>query len=309
MNELNDIQKKIISLKEKNDAIILAHNYQIPEIQDIADFIGDSLDLCLNAKKTKNRTIVFCGVDFMAEAAAVLNPEKLVLHPEKTACCPMAAMLQPETLLEAKKTHPEAPVVLYINTLASAKFHADAICTSANAVNVIKKFRQETILFGPDKNLSYYIQKKIPEKKIVVVPPEGHCIVHNHSILLEDIQLLKEEHPNAVLLAHPECRPEVQEIADLILSTNGMIREAKKLAAKEFIIATEEGICYRLKKENPEKSVYPVKTAVCRNMKKISLKNVSDAIEKMQFEVKVEEKFAEKNRELIEEMLKVSRSN
>lgn len=306
---MDELQKRILSLKEKNDALILAHNYQIPEIQDIADFVGDSLDLCLNAKKTKSKLTVFCGVDFMAEAAAALNPEKLVLHPEKTACCPMAAMLQPATLLEAKKQHPGAPTVLYINTLASAKFHADALCTSANAVNVIKQFKEKTILFGPDKNFAYYVQKQLPEKNIITVPREGHCIVHEHMIILEDIQLLKEEHSNAVFFAHPECRPEVQGIAEHILSTNGMVRKAKQLDAKEFIVGTEEGLCYRLKKENPEKNFYPVKTAVCRNMKKINLQNVCDALEKKQFEVKIEEKIAGRVRELIEEMLKVGRSN
>lgn len=304
-----NLQQHILALKKQEGAVILAHNYQLPEIQDAADFTGDSLDLCLNAKKTSAKTIVFCGVDFMAEAAAALNPEKLVLHPDNTARCPMAAMLQPETMVEAKKQYPNSPVVLYVNTLASAKFHADALCTSANAVNVIRQFKEKTILFGPDKNLAYYVQKKLPEKTIITIPPEGHCIVHNHSILLEDVQLLKEEHPNALVLAHPECVPEVQAISDYILSTNGMLHKAKGLSAKEFIIATEEGICHRLKKENPQKNFYKIDSALCRNMKKITLDKVAASLEKKQFKVELEEKIAEKMRVLIEEMLKVARSN
>ncbi|MBI5158724.1 quinolinate synthase NadA [Candidatus Micrarchaeota archaeon] len=306
---MNEIQQRIFELKKQQDAVILAHNYQLPEIQDAADFVGDSLDLCLNAKKTTAKTIVFCGVDFMAEAAAALNPEKLVLHPDNTACCPMAAMLPPATVIEAKKQHSGAPVVLYINTLASAKFHADALCTSANAVNVIRRFKEKDILFGPDKNLAYYVQKQLPEKTIIPLPREGHCIVHNHSILLEDVQLLKEEHPNALVLAHPECIPEVQAISDYILSTNGMLHKAKGLSAKAFIIATEEGICYRLKKENPGKNFYKMESALCRNMKKIIAGRLIASLEKKQFEVKVEEKIAARMRELIEEMLKVNRSN
>lgn len=302
---MSDFSEEILKLKEEKNAVLLAHNYQRPQIQDIADYVGDSLDLAKKAKAEKDADIlVFAGVDFMAETAKILNPEKKVLMPDLAARCPMAAQLPVEKVLEAKKNHPDAALVLYINTLAEAKAEADIVCTSANCVQVIDSLPQDEILFGPDANLAYYASKHT-NKKIIPVPEDGFCVVHKHLILAEEVALLKEEHPDAVFLAHPECNPDLQDIADGILSTNGMVKKAKELDAREFIIGTEEGLCYRLSKENPSKTFIPLPQAVCATMKYHTMEKIRDCLKNESNEVTVPDEVAARALSAIEKMLAV----
>ena len=296
------LQKEILRLKKERNAVILAHNYQRPEIQDLGDFVGDSLELARKAQKTEADVIVFCGVDFMAETAAIVNPGKTVLLPAWDAMCPMAAMLPPEAIKRAREEHPEAEVVMYVNTLAAAKAYADCICTSANAVKVVNSMKADTILFAPDKNLAYYVAQRT-KKNIIPVPQTGFCIVHEN-IKLEDVLKAKAEHPNAKLTVHPETPAEVQKIADHIGSTKQMIEYVKSSPDREFIIGTEVDIIYRMKKEAPGKSFYPAcQKSICRNMKKITLENLHEALKNMQYRIEVPEKIADAARKPIERML------
>jgi quinolinate synthase len=273
------LKQQIKELKKKHHVIILAHNYQNPEIQDIADCVGDSLDLSLKATKTDTKNIIFCGVDFMAESAKILNPEKNVILPDKTANCPMAQMVDTESLSWLIKEHPDAKVVAYINTTAEVKALAHICCTSANGVKIVKSMTVKKIIFIPDRNLGLYIQKQIPEKEMILWP--GVCRTH-HDIKKEDIILLKKKHPNAEILVHPECQPEIIELADHVFSTNGMVNHAKTSSKKEFIIGTEKGLCYRLEKEIPNKKFYPIQSAICPNMKKITLEKVLKSLETLE---------------------------
>jgi len=295
--------KKILKLKKDRNAVILAHNYQRPEIQDLGDFVGDSLELARKARETKAEVIVFCGVDFMAETAAVVNPGKTVIIPAWDANCPLAAMLPPETIKAARKEHPEAGVVMYVNTSAASKVYADIICTSANAVKVVESMEADTILFAPDKNLAYYVAQRT-KKMIIPVPENGNCIVHHRFITKEEVERARGEHPNAKLTVHPETVPEVQAMADHIGSTKQMIEYVKKDAGKEFIIGTEVDIIHRMRKEAQGKTFWPAcEKAICRNMKKTTLENLHEALEKMQYKIEVPEKIAEKARTPIERML------
>ncbi|MEW6329614.1 MAG: quinolinate synthase NadA [Candidatus Micrarchaeota archaeon] len=300
-----DYAGEIRELAEEMKALILAHNYQRPEIQDVADFAGDSLDLCLRASEAGKDFdyILFCGVDFMAETANIITGKK-VLIPDLRARCPMAGMLGAKSLREAKREHPGAGVVLYINTLAEAKAEANVICTSSNCVDVIGSLEQDEILFGPDMNLAWYAAQR-SRKKIIPVPPDGHCIVHKLLIHEEDVLALKDAHPHAVVLAHPECNPAVQKLADHVLSTNGMLRKAKALPEKEFIVVTEEGLTYRMKKEMPEKNFYPIEHAVCVNMKRHTLEKAYLALKNKSPEVKVPEGIADRARGAIKRMLEI----
>jgi quinolinate synthase len=297
------LKDKILELKKTGDFVILAHNYQIPDIQDIADFRGDSLELCRISQDIDAQYIVFCGVTFMAETAAILNPEKTVLIPDNTSRCPLAAMLPAERIKEAKKKYPEAAVVVYVNTLAEAKAEADITCTSANPVKVVNSLDENTILFGPDKNLAWYTQNHT-EKKILPLPKFGHCRVHEFMITKEDVLSLKKEHPDASVLAHPECLPEVQELADYICSTSQMLKRAA-LDSKEFIIGTEKEMCYRLKKEFPEKEFYSIEKAVCTNMKKHTLPKLYRVMKKKDKVVTVDPDIAQRARRAIERMLEL----
>jgi quinolinate synthase len=296
------LQQQIQELKKKHHAVILAHNYQNPQIQDIADFVGDSLDLSLKATKTDAKTIVFCGVDFMAEAAKILNPEKTVILPEKTANCPMAEMVDAESLGWLIKEHPDAEVVAYINTTADVKALADICCTSANGVKIVKSRTAKKIIFVPDRNLGLYIQKQVPEKEMIIWP--GVCRTH-HDIKKEDILLLKKRHPHAEILVHPECQPEIIELADFAFSTNGMVIHAKTSPIKEFIIGTEKGLCYRLEKENPEKKFYPIPSAVCPNMKKTTLEKVLKSMETLEPKIHLSEEIMRKARIPLQRMIDI----
>ncbi len=294
----------IKELKEGRNAVILAHNYQRGEVQDIGDFLGDSLGLSRKAGETKADVIVFCGVDFMAETAAIVNPGKTVLLPEHTAQCPMAALLPPETIKKAREEHPQAEVVMYINTHAAAKAYADCVCTSSNALKVVEAMDSDTILFAPDRHLGHYVQQQT-SKKLIMVPEKGVCVVHN-KIRLEDVEKAKKEHPDALVTVHPEVPPEVQAISDHVGSTSQMLKYVKETDHQEFIIGTEPGMIHRMEKETSGKKFYPAcETAICQNMKKITLQHVYDALDKMQYEVTVPEDIAGKARDAIQRMLDI----
>ena len=249
---LTDLQRRILMLKDEKKAVLLVHNYQIPEIQEIGDYLGDSLQLCRQAQRVKDaELIVFCGVDFMAETAAILNPDKKVIIPSLEACCPMAAMLPLSMLREAKKRHPGAPVVLYVNTLAEAKAEATVICTSSNADKIVAGLGADEVIFGPDRNLAYYVEKRVPDVELVVVPEDGYCSVHRFLGNGDEAMELKRLHPGAEVWAHPECEPEFQDRADYVLSTGGMTRRAVESDAEVFIVGTEQGLIDRLRNEHP----------------------------------------------------------
>lgn len=301
-------QRKILQLKEREKTLILAHNYQRPEIQEIADFVGDSLQLCLTATKVEDfKYIVFCGVDFMAETAAILNPDKTVIIPDVEARCPMAAQLPANIVVEAKKKYSDAEVMLYVNTLAEAKAEADVICTSSNASKIAGKLNSTRVLFGPDRNLAWYTAKHCPNKEIIPIPENGYCIVHK-MFRAEDILNLKKRYPDAEVLVHPECDPEVQNIADFIGSTEQMCKRCLESTSKKFIIGTEVGLVDRLKRELPDREYIPaLEKAVCEHMKLHTLEKVYHALEKKKTVVKVPNHIAEKSRSAIERMLKLSK--
>ena len=289
-------------MKRKKNAIILAHNYQRPEVQDIAEFVGDSLELARRARDTSADIIIFCGVDFMSETTAILNPHKKVIIPDVCAICPMAQQLPREVLLAAKRAHPDAEVVLYVNTLAESKALADCICTSANAREIVRAMNASTILFGPDRNLAYYAQKAT-KKQIIPVPEHGNCPTH-HQIALEDLIKAKEAHPSAKIVVHPECIPEVQDRADYIASTSGMVKICREVEDEEFVIGTEIGLLHRLEREAPGKKFYPLSTtAVCPQMKMPTLEKIEEALEKEKPEVVLPPEIMEKARKPIERML------
>ncbi|MFA4646297.1 quinolinate synthase NadA [Pyrococcus kukulkanii] len=300
---LKELMEEVERLKRERNAVILAHNYQLPEVQDVADFVGDSLELARKATKVNADVIVFAGVDFMAETAKILNPDKTVLIPTRKATCAMANMLKVRHILEAKEKYPNAPVVLYVNSTAEAKAYADVTVTSANAVEIVSKLDSDVVIFGPDKNLAHYVAK-VTGKKIIPVPPNGHCYVHQ-KFTVKDVERAKKLHPNAKLMVHPECTPEVQERADIIVSTGGMIKRACE--HDEWVVFTEREMVYRLKKLYPEKKFYPARTdAVCIGMKAITLRHVYESLRDMKFEVTVPEDIAEKARRAIERMLEMS---
>jgi len=300
MQDITRMQDEIRQLKEKKNAIILAHNYQRPEVQDIADVIGDSLELARAAAKMDGEVIVFCGVDFMAETAAVLSPEKTVLLPAPDACCPMAEMVSAEELRFARKQHPEAAVVCYVNTTAEVKAESDICCTSANAIDVVNSVKEDTVIFVPDKNLGQYAARFT---KKTVLPWEGFCLVHER-YTPADVAAAKQAHPGAEVLVHPECRPEVIDLADHVASTSGILRQVKSSLKEEFIIGTENGMLHRLGKECPGKRCYPLsEKAICVNMKKTDLAKVRDALVTLKPQVTVPEEVAARARMAIERML------
>jgi len=305
---LNELQRRVLRLKEEKNALLLVHNYQVPEIQVLADRLGDSLELCREAQKVADADmIVFCGVDFMAETAAVLNPGKRVVIPSLKARCPMAAMLTVEKVLEAKALHPGAPVVLYVNTLAEAKAEATVTCTSANADRIIRKLGAERVIFGPDRNLAYFVSRRVPDVEIIPVPEDGYCNVHRFIGDGAEAMELKRKHPGAEVWAHPECEPEFQERADYVLSTGGMVKRARITDAKVIIVGTEEGLIARLQRENPDKQFLPAKQyAECGAMKRITLENLYGALINEEPVVEVPEGIANRARVAIERMLEMS---
>ena len=300
-----DLTQKILALKKEKKAVILAHNYQRPEIQDIADYVGDSIELSRKAVEEKDaEMIVFSAVDFMAESAAILNPDKKVLLPCLGARCPMAQMLTVDEIKRAKAQYPGAPVVLYVNTLASCKAQCDVCCTSANAVEVIKSLDADTILFGPDSNLAQYVSEKTG-KTLIPIPQNGFCPTH---LLFqpEDVKVLKMQHPKAETIIHPECSAEMRQVADFVGSTSKMCRYAKESSSKEFIVGTEEGILHRLRKENPEKQFYlAYEGAICPNMKLTTLDRLYASLKEEKNVIKVPEAVAKKARGSLERMFQV----
>jgi len=296
--------EKILSLKQRRKAVILAHNYQLGEVQDIADFVGDSLGLSQNAAKTDAEVIVFCGVHFMAETASILCPDKTVLLPDMDAGCPMADMVTAERLRQRKEELPGATVVCYINSSAEVKAESDICCTSANAVKVVESLDGEEILFVPDQYLGHYVATKT-DKKIILWP--GFCPPHIR-IQPQDITRLKREHPQAKVMVHPECQPEVIALADEVLSTGGMCRFAQQTEANEIIVGTEIGIIHRLRKENPGKKFIPLsEQVICPHMKLITLEKMLWSLEDMTPEVKVPEEIRLKAKAAVDKMLEIGR--
>jgi len=303
-----ELRAKIEKLKKKRNAIILAHNYQRDEIQEIADFSGDSLGLArAAAANKKSDIIVFCGVRFMAESGSILNPGKKVLLPAKEAGCPLADMITTEKLRRKKKEFPGAAVVCYVNSSAEVKAESDISCTSSNAIEIVRSVKEKQVIFVPDKNLGRYVQSQVPDKEIILW--EGFCPTHIR-LTDEDVARTKKSFPGAEFIAHPECRPEVLKMAAHICSTAGMFRYAKDSKAKEFIIGTESGMLYKLKKENPGKKFYiPTTHLVCANMKLTTLGWVAHSLENLVHEVKVPEDVIEKARRTLEKMLNITKKS
>jgi len=300
--------EKIKKLKKERNAVILVHNYQIPEVQDMADFLGDSLGLSIQASKTDADVIVFCGVRFMAETAAIISPDKKVIMPDANAGCPMADMISVDGLRELKAEHPRAKVVCYVNTGADIKAESDICCTSANAAKVVQSLKDtKEIIFVPDKFLGNYASTIVKDKKFILW--QGFCPFHV-KILPQHIAAAKEKHPEAKVMVHPECRPETIAMADEVLSTSGMVNFAKRSEAKEFIIGTEPGIIYRLKKENPKKKFYPAtEQAICPNMKLTNLEKVLWSLEELKTEITVPKQIADRARSAIEKMMAIGRQD
>jgi quinolinate synthase len=303
--KIMNLVQKIEALKKEKKAVILAHNYQRPEIQDIADYVGDSIELSRKAMQEKEaETIVFCAVDFMAESASILNPEKKVLLPTLGARCPMAQMLTVEEIKRQKQLYPNAPVVLYVNTLALSKAHCDICCTSANAVEVVESLDADKILFGPDRNLAEYVAQKTG-KALIPIPEWGFCPTH---LLFqpEDVAVLKLKYPDAKVIVHPECSGEMRNVADFIGSTSKMCTYAKESNARQFIVGTEEGLLHRLKKENPRKEfISAYAEAVCPNMKLTTLDRLYSCLKNEKYVVRVPEKTAKKARIALDRMFQV----
>lgn len=297
-----NIINKINELKEKRNALIIAHNYQLSEVQDIADFVGDSLELSRKAADTDADVIVFCGVHFMAETAKILSPEKTVLIPDIKAGCPMADMINVAKLREFKAEYPGRTTAAYVNTSAEVKAEVDICCTSANALEIVESLDADEILFVPDQSLADYVAQRTTKK---IIPFSGYCPTH-HRISREQIVAQKEKHPGAVVLAHPECTRDVLELADGIFSTAGMISYVKESSAKEFIVATEQGILHRLQLDNPDKKFYsPTERTICPNMKKITLKKVLWSLEEMQYVIELDPEIIKRARNSIDRMIAI----
>ena len=296
------LREQILKLKKERNVVILSHNYQRGEVQDIADFVGDSLELSQKAAKTDADVIVFCGVHFMAETAAILNPGKTVLLPDAGAGCPMANMINAEQLRQQKQKMPKATVVTYINSTAAVKAESDYCCTSANGVKIVGSIENPEIIFVPDQYLGDFIAKRTG-KTLTLWP--GYCPTHMR-ILPEDIVHRREEHPKAKVVVHPECRPDVIALADEALSTSGMIRYAARPEVTELIVGTEVEILHRLNKENPGKQFYAAsKKAVCPNMKKITLDKILEALETMAPAVTVPEDIRLRAKAAVDRMLEM----
>jgi quinolinate synthase len=321
------IRERILALKKDLNAIILAHNYQRPEVQDIADITGDSLELSRAAAKTDVRVIVFCGVHFMAESASILSPDKTVLLPEIGAGCPMADMVTVDgprrtsrslfqelygvtfefpdeyTLRDIKRQHPGVPVVAYVNTSAAVKAESDICCTSSNVVKVVESLREDTVICIPDRNLSAYAARRTKKR---IIAWDGFCNVHHVQLTMEDVTRTRAEHPDALLVVHPECPPEIQERADHITSTSGMLRFCRESAGRKFIIGTEEGLLHRLRKDSPDKEfILLSRKMVCPNMKRTHLSSVLAAMEKMQYVIKVPDEIRVQARQALDRMLAI----
>jgi quinolinate synthase len=298
------LRERVSELRHKRRAVILAHLYQRPEIQDLADYVGDSLGLARQAAAADADVIVFCGVHFMAESAAILSPDRIVLLPEPRAGCPMADMVDPDELAARKAELPGVPVVCYVNSSAAVKAQSDICCTSRNAVDIVNSLGVARVLFVPDRNLGHYISTQTSTEIILW---DGYCASHD-SIRAAEVRRVKEAHPEALVLAHPECRPDVVRLADHVLSTSGMLRTARESDAQEFIICTEQGILHPLTRQNPGKKFYlpcPAKQ-YCANMKKTTIEKLVASLERLEPRVTVPEAIRAKASRSLERMLAVS---
>ena len=299
----NNLAEEIRRLKKERNAIILAHNYQVPEVQDVADIVGDSFALSQHAAETDSDVIVFCGVHFMAESAKILSPNKTVLLPVRDAGCPMADMVTAPKLREMKAKYPDAAVVCYVNSSAEVKAESDVCCTSSNALKVVESLENKQVIFVPDKNLGSFVASKVKNKEIILW--KGFCITHKR-VKVEEVQKIRQLHPNAKILMHPECEPEVQKLADFLGSTSAIIKYAGEIPEKDIIIGTEEGILHLLKKQNPDKNFYLLSMGlICTNMKKTRLEDVHSALLNMQHEIHVDEDIRIKALKSLERMLKI----
>ena len=298
------IVEEIARLKKELKAVIMAHNYQLPEVQDVADFVGDSLELATKSRNTDADYIVLAGVDFMAETASILNPNKTVLIPSHLASCEMARYLEPKTIEEYKRTYPEAKVVLYVNSTAECKALADSICTSANAAKIVNLIDSDTVLFGPDANLAKYVSKNT-RKRVIPLPPNGHCYVHTYFDPEEVLKIKREK--GGEIMAHPECVEEVQAIADVVASTGGMIKHVATSKSKRFIVVTECDMTYRLKKLYPDREFIPAwDNAICLGMKQITLKKILESLTYKRYKVQVDNEVAQKARRAVERMFELT---
>jgi len=306
IRHLEKMRSYIEELKKRRRAVILAHNYQLPEVQELADYVGDSLELARKALKCDADVIVLAGVSFMAEMAAVLNPDKVVLHPNPSAGCPLADFLTPETARKFKANIPYAPLVVYVNSTAATKALADYVVTSASAVKLVSKLEDETVVFGPDKNLADYVSE-VTGKHVIAAPPYGHCPVHEHLLSRYYVSKALEQNPGAKLIAHPETPRSVRKMAHSIGSTSQMIKQIKSFG-KKVLLATEEGLVYRARKMYPERAgdILPANPlAVCIDMKKITLEHIARSLELLKHRVVLDSSVAKKVREVIERSLEI----
>ncbi len=299
-----NIREEIDSLREEKDVVIVAHNYQEGLIQDVADYVGDSLGLAMKVKQMDVPNVIFCGVDFMAESAAILNPDKSIIHPEPDARCPMAEMVDIDELKEYKDDNPDTAIVSYVNTNVETKALSDICCTSSNAVKIVESLPERDVMFTPDKNLGDYIKRFVDKKNIEIW--EGYCRTHD-KISPDDVKKTMERHPEAEVVVHPECRPEVIDLADFTESTAGILRRAKESRVEKMIIGTEKEMGYRLRKEAPEKEYYFPGNPICQNMKKITPEKVLRSLEELKPIVDIEESLAEKAREPLKKMIEMGR--
>ncbi len=295
------MEMEIRAFKTRKNAIIMAHNYQPLEIQALADVVGDSLELAVKAKEAEADLIIICGVRFMAETAKILNPERKVIIPVLDAGCPLADFLTPDMIREAKKQHPDAAVVVYANSTAESKALADIVCTSANAVKVVASLPNDTILFGPDSNLAAYVQRELPDKTIIPLPPGGHCYVHA-GFTLADIEAARRK--GGVIICHPECPPEIQERSDLIASTGGMVRGAAG-EGEPWSVFTEREMVSRLRVLYPGRVFYEKPEAICADMKKISFDDLRQALKREEHEIILSREVMDRARLAIERMIAV----
>lgn len=300
---VNDLKVKIQRLKKQRNAVILAHNYQLDEVQQMADYVGDSFYLSKMAANTDQDMIVFCGVRFMAETAKILSPQKVVLLPESDAGCPMAEMVTAEDLRTLKAEHPGVPVVCYVNSTAEVKAESDVCCTSANAIQVVAALPEDKVIFVPDENLGHYIATQLPAKKLILW--KGHCATHV-KVQPENVKMARAAYPGAEVLIHPECIPEVVAMADFVGSTSAIIHYAEQSSAKTFIVGTEMGVLVKLKESQPDKQFFLLHPGlICPNMKKVRLQSVYEALLHKQHEIIVEEQMAFQAKQALRRMLEV----
>lgn len=295
----------LAQLKKEKNAVIFAHYYTDDDVQKAADYVGDSYFLSEKAREVKEKVIVMCGVSFMGESVKLLNPEKTVLLPDENADCPMAHMASVEKIKEIREKYEDTAVVCYVNSTAELKAHSDVCVTSANALKIVKNLPNKNIFFIPDRNLAYYVSKKVPEKNIIF--NEGHCYIHN-SVTKEEVENTKRKYPQAEILVHPECQKDIVEMADYIGSTSGIIKYVSESSKEEFIICTEEGVLFELKEKNPDKKFYlPKEKFQCMDMKKITLDKIIKALETNEPQVHLKKDLIENAYKPLENMLEMAR--